>query len=244
MLPDSVVPAVVAAAELPIPYAALEAAAARLRPALAPPLLVRRALATCLAEPRWSYRLVPTARGQELVLQIRPSSATLRASRTPPKWYEVRAASCTCKGSFVHGCKHPTACVIVAEALEPTTSVLGMVPAALLGSLLGFAAATAAPSLALSADSGAGSLTLAYPAVATATVALDLRPECRALLRIGQQLARSDSARLCAALREHVAPSALIDVEVAAGSLTLCAWEADQICWYDGAVLADPPAPR
>jgi hypothetical protein len=226
--------------DLPIPYAQLEAAAARLRPDLAPPALVKKALAECLREPRWSYRYERSQRGEEVVLQIAPSSATLRTSRTPPKPYEARAMSCTCKGSFVRGCKHPTACLIVAEALEPTTTIIGTMPQTLLRAAFDLAQTTGTPTVQLVADSGLSTCTLGAPDIASATSKLDLLTECRALLRVEQQLPMDDVERLRTALHE-LPPSCLtVDLEIDEGSLTLCAWDGDRVIWYDGAVLQTP----
>ncbi len=232
------------ASDLPIPFTALHAAAARLRPDLAPPALVQRALHECLAEPRWSYHYAPSLRGQEVVLTIHPSRATLRTSRKPPRPYEASPSNCTCKGSFVRGCKHPAAALIVAEALEPTTSVLGRLPFALLCRTLALAQTIGTPSMSLVADSGTGTLAWEQPGVAQVVLTLDLLPDCRAAVRSVQQLAMEDIARLLAALaHDPPADDTLVDVEVADGSLTLCIWNGSEIIWYDGAVLTNDADP-
>ncbi len=232
------------ASDLPLPFTTLEAAAARLRPDLVPPALVQRALHECLAEPRWSYHYAPSLRDQEVVLTIHPSRATLRTSRKPPRAYTANASSCTCKGSFVRGCKHPAAALIVAEALEPTASVLGRLPLALLRSTLVLAQTIGTSSIGLVANSGDGTLTWEQPGIARLVLTLNLLPDCRAAVRSAQHVALDDIERLLAALaHDPPADDTPVDVEVADGSLTLCIWNGPEIIWYDGAVLTNEADP-
>ncbi len=226
---------------LPIPLDELQSAAARLRPALAPPVLVRKALTEVLTEPRWSYRYERTSRGEEVVLTIAPSTSTRSRTSKPVKPYEARATSCTCKGSFVHGCKHPTACLIVAEALEPTTNILGSVPLMLVRAAFSLALATEQPLLHLVADSTVSTLRLGHPDLASAELTLDLAITCRGVLRYKRLIVAEEVERLLLALvQDAPADSQMLEIDIAHDSLSLYAWDGDDIAWFDGVVMHAP----
>jgi hypothetical protein len=107
--------------------------------------------------------------------------------------------------------------------------------------VLDLARAIGTPDLQLIADSGLSTCSLGLPAIADARWTLDLHTECRALLRFEQYIRRDDVERLRTALLHELPPDcATIDLEIGDRSLTLCAWDGDQIVWYDGAVLHMP----
>lgn len=225
----------------PIDAQRLTAAAARLRPLWTPDQLTN-ALRK-LMQPDWTYIVGDDLYlADTLILTLPPSAATARSGKVR-KPYQVTAQSCTCPGAVIRGrgCYHPACHAIVAEALEPATSIRGTISQRAFIHLVAFVLTADAPLLRLTVDSGLNRLLLGTDG-ATGSLALDLPTSQRAALRITATLTRSALQTLTESL--DVAPTSTgdrLELEVDSTMLTAYIQEDDSIPWIDGTNLSPLP---
>jgi hypothetical protein len=221
---------------LPVPGAALEAAATRLRPDPA----ITKAL-TRLLDGGWTYR---DDDPDDLVIRFDPRSKG--RGKKPPRTYITKRDSCTCPGAIIRGgCYHPLAWQIVNEALLPTTTIQCSLSAALFVPLCRLALSSGADHVTFTADSGRGTLTLGAPDLATGTIHVAMATTV--LLTITQQLRATDLTRVIDALADALPPGgAHLTLDFSAESLLIIAGTADAPLFLDGLdtlPIAAPTAP-
>ena len=210
------------ATSLPVPAAALDAAATRLRPDPA----ITRALKRLL-DGGWTYQ-----DDDELVIRFDPRSKG--RGKKAPSSYTTRRDSCTCPGAIIRaGCYHPVAWQIVNEALMPTTAIQCSLPSAMFLPLCLLALSGGADRVTLTADSGRGTLTLGTPDVAIGTIGVEMATPV--LLTIEQQLWATDLTRVVDALAGALPPDGdHLMLDLSDGSLLVIAGSEDAPVFLDG----------
>lgn len=215
----------VAVVPLTIPVAALEAAAARLRPDPA----IHKALKRLL-EGGWSCH-----EDDALTITFDPRSRGRKGK--PAKPYTTTAESCTCPGAVIRGgCYHPIAWLIVNEARTPTTSLQCVLPSAMFLPLALLVLSCETDVIVLSADSGSRTLTLRSSLCATAAITVEMATPV--LLVIEQQLRAADLKRVIDGLVDVLPPQGdqlLLEVDI--GTLMLVAGTEDTPTFVDGLTL-------
>jgi hypothetical protein len=220
------------AISLPVPAAALEAAATRLRPDPAISKALKR-----LLNGGWTYQ-----DDDELVIRFDPRSKG--RGKKAPSAYTTKRDSCTCPGAIIRGgCYHPVAWQIVNEALIPTTTIQCSLPTAMFVPLCRLALSGGAEHVTLTADSGRGTLTLRAADVATGTIGVAMVTPV--LLTIAQHLRASDLTRVVDALAGVAPPEGdHLTLDLSAASLLVIAGTEDAPVFVDGldTLPSDRPA--
>jgi hypothetical protein len=232
--PPPMVSTDVALAPLPIPVAALEAAAARLRPDPA----IHKALKRLL-EGSWTCH-----EDDALTITFDPRSRGHKGKVAKP--YTTTAESCTCPGAVIRGgCYHPVAWLIVNEARTPTTSLQCALPSAMFLPLALLMLSCGTQVVTVCADSGSRTLTLRSSPSATVTIAVEMATSV--LLVIEQQLHAADLKRVIDGLADALPPQGdQLLLEVDTSTLMIVAGTEDTPTFVDGLTLLPmdvPPIP-